>query len=623
MKILDKITSPADIRKLSITDQKILAQELREELLKDVAKKGGHLASNLGVVELTIAIHTVFNTPIDKVIFDVGHQTYVHKILTGRRDRMDTLRELDGISGFPKRRESEYDVFDTGHSSTSISAALGMARARDLAHEKNRIVAVIGDGALTAGMAFEALADAASSNTDIIVILNDNEMSIEKTDGGLAQALSKARTKPLYTNSNRIIRTMVLKIPFVGKWIVKFVRRIKNTLKQLFIPNMLFEDMGFTYLGPVDGHDLDKLESMLYRARDLKGPVLIHCLTKKGKGYKKAEDNPDLYHGVSPFDPVKGVEKSQKDDYSSIFGKKLVELAANNDKIVAITAAMTSGTGLTLFKERYPERFFDVQIAEQHALTMASGLAIGGMIPVVVVYSSFVQRAYDQLIHDIALQGTHVVICLDRAGLVGKDGETHNGLFDLGFIRVIPDVTIFAPKDYQELEDMLTVATEDLDGPIVIRYPRGEEATCFESADQIARLKAKKAEIIQRGGDIVIIAIGKMVARAKDVADILKLEHSMEITVVNVSCLKPFDEATILPLIQEHDLIVTIEDETVIGGLKDVVDGLLIEAEIKKKVLHFGYPDAFIPQGDIADVENRYGLDVGSIKDEIFKSFKS
>ncbi len=623
MKILDKIDSPADVRKLSIADQKKLADELREELLQDVAKKGGHLSSNLGVVELTIAIHTVFNTPIDKIIFDVGHQTYVHKILTGRKDQMDTLRELDGLSGFPKRRESEYDVFDTGHSSTSISAALGLARARDLRHEKNRIVAVIGDGSMTAGMAFEALADAASSKTDIIVILNDNEMSIEKTDGGLAQALSKARTKPLYTNSNRIIKKFVLKIPYIGEWIVKVVRRIKHTLKQLFIPNMLFEDMGFTYLGPVDGHDLDKLESMLYRARDLKGPVLIHCLTKKGKGYKPAEENPDLYHGVSPFDLDKGVVKSKSDDYSSIFGKKLAELAATNDKIVAITAAMTSGTGLTYFKEKFPERFFDVQIAEQHALTMASGLAVGGMIPVVAIYSSFLQRAYDQLIHDIALQGTHVVICLDRAGLVGKDGETHNGLYDLGFLKVVPDITILAPKDYQELEDMLKVAIEDLDGPVVIRYPRGQEAYHFDIKDQTKRLKAKKAEIINKGSDILIIAIGKMVARAKEVADKLKVDHNIDPSIINVSYLKPFDEKTILALIQSHDMIVTIEDETLVGGLKDTVDQSLVQNKITKKVLHFGYPDAFIAQGDTKDVERRYGLDTESIESEIFKSFQS
>lgn len=619
MKILDKINSPSDLRRLSIEDQKRLADELREELLVDVAKKGGHLASNLGVVELTIAIHTVFNTPIDKVVWDVGHQTYIHKMLTGRRKDMMTLREIDGLSGFPKRRESEYDVFDTGHSSTSISAALGLARARDLKGDKNRIVAVIGDGALTGGMAYEALADAASSKTDIIVILNDNEMSIEKSSGGLAQALSKARTKPLYTNSNRIIKKAVLKIPYIGEGIVKIVRRIKHTLKQLFISDMLFEDMGFTYLGPVDGHDLDRLEAMLYRARDLKGPIIIHCLTKKGKGYQKAEENPDLYHGVGPFDPRDGIVASTKDDYASVFGKKLVDIASKNDRVVAITAAMASGTGLNYFKNSFPNRFFDVEIAEQHALTMASGLAIGGMIPVVAIYSSFMQRGYDQLIHDIALMQDHVVICLDRAGIVGKDGETHNGLYDLAFCKAVPNLTIMAPKGFNELCIMLDVAINDMDSPVVIRYPRGDEELSFENEDR-KRIVAKKAEIIRNGDDILFIAIGKMVKRALMASEKLKRECDITSTVVNVSYLKPFDEDTINDLLDKHRLVVTLEDASIIGGLKDEVDGLIVKGGMKVKVINFAYPDRFIMQGDTKDVEKRYGLDEDSIVEQIFKS---
>ncbi len=622
MKILDRIDSPQDVRKLTLDEKKLLASEIRQYILEVVSKKGGHLASNLGVVELTIAIHTVFDTPIDKVIFDVGHQSYVHKILTGRKKEMMSLRELDGLSGFPKKAESEYDVFDTGHSSTSISAALGLARARDLCGEKNRIIAVIGDGALTAGMAFEALADAASSKTDIIVILNDNEMSIEKSEGGMAQALSKARTKPLYTNSNRIIKSAVLKIPKIGPFIVKVVRRLKHILKQIFIPNMLFEDMGFTYLGPVDGHDLEKLESMLYRARDLKGPVLIHVLTKKGKGYEMAERDPDLYHGVGPFDLSEGIKHKDELDYSAVFGKKLVELAGKDKKICAITAAMTSGTGLTAFKEKYPERFFDVEIAEQHAVTMASGLALGGMRPVVAIYSSFMQRAYDQLIHDVALQKTHVIICLDRAGLVGKDGATHNGLFDLAFARIVPDLTIMAPKDFRELEDMLEVAIEYFDGPCIIRYPRGKEEKKFESLNEIERLKEKRAEVLcEADSGIVILAIGKMVYRALIVKDIL-IKKGVDATIINVSFIKPLDEKTILRYIKGAHLVVTMEDETVIGGLNEAVESMMSKYTIQAKTLAIAYPDAFIEHGDIEMIEERYGLDQESIARKIFASYQ-
>ncbi len=619
MSILDTIREPADLRKLSIADQKKLAAELRAELLDDISKTGGHLASNLGVVELTIAIHTVFNTPIDKVIWDVGHQSYVHKILTGRRSDMAKLRMLDGLSGFPKRYESEYDVFDTGHSSTSISAALGFARARDLAGAKHRVVAVIGDGAMTSGMAFEALEDAASSKTDIIVILNDNEMSIERNDGGLARALSKARTKPLYTNSNRVIKEATLKIPRVGEKIVGLVRRFKQVLKPFFIANMIFEDMGFTYLGPVDGHDLDRLEAMLYRARDLKGPVLIHCLTKKGKGYLKAETDPELYHGVDAFDIKKGIGSTSTATYSSVFGEKLTELANRDNKIVAITAAMTSGTGLTPFKEAHPNRFFDVQIAEQHALTMACGLALGGYKPVVAIYSSFAQRAYDQLIHDIAIQKAHVVLCLDRGGLVGKDGETHNGLLDLAYTNLIPELTIMAPKDLKELEDMLEVAVEDFDGPVIIRYPKGTEKMSI-SPDNVERLKAKKAEVLKKGSDGYIIAIGKMVAYAIEASDILK-GQGLDFGVIGVSFLKPFDVETILSVIADTRYIVTIEDGTIIGGLKAQVDALIVKEKLDVDVLNIAYPDAFIMQGDIAEIEKRYGLDVESIASKILESF--
>lgn len=420
--MLEEINSPEDLKKLSIEEKKKLAQELREYILKVVSENGGHLASNLGVVELTIALHSVFNMPKDKIVWDVGHQSYVHKIITGRREKFKTLRKLNGLSGFPKINESEYDNFDTGHSSTSISAALGMARARDLKGESNYVISVIGDGALTGGMALEALNDAGCSNTKMTVILNDNEMSISPNIGGLNMFLSKLRTKKLYTKSNISIKKMINKIPLIGKPSVKIIQRIKRSIKQLIIPKMFFEDIGFTYLGPVDGHDIEQLENILRLSKQVEAPVLIHVLTKKGKGYKIAEENPDRFHATAPFDIKTGIAKKEKrEDYSKIFGEKLVELAQNNDKIVAVTASMKDGTGLSRFQKEFPKRFFDVGIAEQHAITMAAGMAKEGMIPFVPIYSSFYQRAYDQVIHDVAIQDLPVIMCVDRAGVVGQD----------------------------------------------------------------------------------------------------------------------------------------------------------------------------------------------------------
>lgn len=420
--MLEEINSPEDLKKLSIEEKNKLAQELREYILKVVSENGGHLASNLGVVELTIALHSVFDMPKDKIVWDVGHQSYVHKIITGRRENFKTLRKLNGLSGFPKINESEYDNFDTGHSSTSISAALGMARARDLKEESNYVISVIGDGALTGGMALEALNDAGCSNTKMTVILNDNEMSISPNIGGLNMFLSKLRTKKLYTKSNISIKKMINKIPLIGKPSVKIIQRIKRSIKQLIIPKMFFEDIGFTYLGPVDGHDIEQLENILRLSKQVEAPVLIHVLTKKGKGYKIAEENPDRFHATAPFDIKTGIAKKEKrEDYSKIFGEKLVELAQNNDKIVAVTASMKDGTGLSRFQKEFPKRFFDVGIAEQHAITMAAGMAKEGMIPFVPIYSSFYQRAYDQVIHDVAIQDLPVIMCVDRAGVVGQD----------------------------------------------------------------------------------------------------------------------------------------------------------------------------------------------------------
>ena len=469
--ILNRVNSVKDLRKLNLKDKQKLAEELRQFIIKIVSENGGHLASNLGVVELTIALHSVFNTPRDSIIWDVGHQTYVHKILTGRKDKMNTLRKLDGIAGFPKTSESEFDCFNTGHSSTSISVALGMARANKLDDRKTKVVCVIGDGALTGGMAQEALNDAGSSNSDITVILNDNEMSISKNVGGITYFLSKLRTKRFYTKTNNRIKRLIIRIPHGGKSLVRFTQKIKRSIKQMVIPKMYYEDIGFTYLGPVDGHDIEKLESVLRTSKLISGPVLIHVVTKKGKGYKFAEENPDRFHSTSSFDIQTGKTKKEKQtDYSKVFGEKLTGLAQKDEKIVAVSAAMIDGTGLKKFKEKFPTRIFDVGIAEQHALGMAAGMAKKGYKPVVSIYSSFYQRAFDQVIHDICLQNLPVVMCVDRAGIVGNDGETHQGLFDMAFFSMIPNITIMAPKNFEELEKMLEFAI-NLNSPVVIRYP--------------------------------------------------------------------------------------------------------------------------------------------------------
>lgn len=495
-KFLDKINEPKDLKKLEIKEKEELAEEIRKELINIVSKNGGHLASNLGVVELTIALHSVFNTPEDKIIWDVGHQSYVHKMLTGRKDKMNTLRKLDGIAGFPKTNESKYDTFNTGHSSTSISVGTGMARARDILKENYKVISVIGDGSLTGGMALEALNDAGASKTNLIVILNDNEMSISKNVGGIPMFLSKLRTRKLYTKANNRIKRYTLKVPVVGEKIVDFVQRTKKTIKQIFIPNMYFEDIGFTYLGPVDGHNIEKLEGILKIAKDVQGPVLVHIITKKGKGYKFAEENPDKFHGISAFNPETGEKLAvSKKDYSKVFGDKLIELAKKDKKIVAVTAAMKDGTGLKDFAKTFPDRFFDVGIAEQHAVGLIAGMAKAGLKPVLPLYSSFLQRGYDQLVHDIALQNLPVTICIDRAGIVGNDGETHHGIFDMSFASAIPNLTIMAPKDFKELEEMLEFSV-DYNGPVLIRYPRGGEGkNIFKTHTKIELGKDRKSVV--------------------------------------------------------------------------------------------------------------------------------
>ena len=617
--MLEKIEKPQDLKKLNTEEKKQLAEEIRKYILEIVSQNGGHLASNLGVVELTIALHSVFDLPKDKIVWDVGHQTYVHKILTGRKEELKTLRQLKGIAGFPKSKESPSDCFNTGHSSTSISAALGMARARDLKNEKNSVLAVIGDGALTGGMALEALNDAGWSQTRMTVILNDNEMSISKNIGGISMLLSKLRTKRSYNKSSDVAKKIILKIPGIGKPSVKIIRRIKRSIKQLIIPKMFFEDIGFCYLGPVSGHDIGELERMLKISKQLEGPVLIHVLTKKGKGYPIAERNPDKFHATSAFDIETGKgKKEKKKDYSKVLGEKLVELARKNEKIVAITASMKDGTGLTEFAKEFPKRFFDIGIAEQHAIGLAAGMAKEGAIPVVPIYSSFYQRAYDQVIHDVAIQNLPVIMCVDRAGIVGADGETHQGTLDMAFFRLIPNLTIMAPKDFKELEEMLEFAV-DLNKPVVIRYPRGGEGEL--KMEKQEKIEEGKAEILKKGEDLTIVAIGKMVERAMKVAEeIEKEQKDVTVEVINSRFLKPLDQKTIRESIEKTKQVITIEDGTIINGLATAVQELIIEENlIDVRAKNYAYPDQYIEHGSVEELEKMYRLDVQSIKNDFLE----
>ena len=541
--MLEKVNNTNDLKKLTIKEKEVLAEDLRKYIIDIVSKNGGHLASNLGVVELTLALESVFDLSKDKIVWDVGHQTYVHKILNGRKEEIKNIRKLNGIAGFQKTKESEADCFNTGHSSTSISAAMGMAKARDIKNEKNSVIAVIGDGALTGGMALEALNHIGSSRTNVIVVLNDNEMSISKNIGGINMLLSKLRARKMYTISNKSGKKVLQKIPVIGPVLIKIVKKIKKGIKQLIIPKMFFEDIGFKYLGPIDGHNIEDMELIFKRAKELDEPVLIHVLTKKGKGYKPAEEEPDKFHATSPFCIETGKPKTQKSkDYSKVFGEKLVKIAKKNKNVVAITAAMKDGTGLADFAKKYPDRFFDVGIAEQHALTFAAGLAKEGMIPFVPIYSSFYQRAYDQVIHDICMQNLPVIMCVDRAGIVGADGETHQGILDLSFFKIIPNITIMAPKDFKELEDMMDFAIQ-LNKPVVIRYPRGGEAS--EKFITHSFIQYKKADILTLGTDVTIVAIGNQVSKAMNVCRKLK-EMGIKAEVINARFLKPFDKYTVL-----------------------------------------------------------------------------
>jgi 1-deoxy-D-xylulose-5-phosphate synthase len=604
MKLLDTINVPADLRKLPRTQLTPLAHELRQFLLDSVSKTGGHLSSNLGTVELTIALHYVFNTPEDRIVWDVGHQTYSHKILTGRRERMPSLRQLNGLSGFPKRDESEYDTFGTAHSSTSISAALGMAAAARLAGDSRHVVAVIGDGAMTAGMAFEALNNA--EGADILVILNDNEMSISEPVGALNNYLAKVLSSRLYDTVRRGGKEVLSKLPGPAHEIAK---RAEEHVKGMVLPGTLFEEFGFNYIGPIDGHDLGLLVATLVNVRKLRGPQFLHVVTKKGHGYARAEDDPILYHGVGRFDPAVGIvaKPSTAPSYTQVFGEWACDMAADDPRLVAITPAMREGSGLVAFSRRFPDRYHDVGIAEQHAVTFAAGLACEGMRPVVAIYSTFLQRAYDQLIHDVALQNLPVTFAIDRAGLVGADGATHHGAFDLSFLRCLPNVTVMTPSDEDQCRKMLTTAFR-LGTPAAVRYPRGTgPGAAIEPA--LETLPVGEAAIVRRSKSrrLANLAFGAPLGAARAAAE------RLDATVADMRFVKPLDVATTLELARAHEAIVTVEENVVAGGAGSAVAEVLASEGVATPLLHLGLPDAFVDHGDSVQLLAACGLDADGI----------
>ena len=614
MQYLQQIKSPDDIKTMNMSELKVLAQEIRETLIQVVSENGGHLAPNLGVVELTLALHMVFHTPEDKIIWDVGHQSYVHKLLTGRYEQFHTVRTLDGLSGFPKRSESEHDAFGAGHSSTSISAAVGFAKARDLRGGKNNVIAVIGDGAMTGGMAFEALENAGHMDSNIIVILNDNEMSIDPNVGALAEYLSRARSNPAYTKSKDDVEELLKKIPGIGDKMFKAADKLKDSLKYLLVPGVLFEEFGFKYYGPINGHDLPALMTVLENVKGINRPVLIHVETKKGKGYAPAEKNPDLFHGVSPFHIQTGElkKKSTVPTYTSVFGKTLAELGAQDDRIVGITAAMGKGTGINVFQEQFPARTIDVGIAEEHAVTMAAAMALDGYKPVVAIYSTFLQRAYDQVMHDVALQNAPVVFCLDRAGLVGDDGPTHHGIFDVSYLRHIPNMVCMAPKDENELRHMLNSALT-YNCPVAMRYPRGE-GLGVPMDETLQVLPLGKAEVLQEGDKVTLLALGSMVHIAQQAAERLQAELGITPTVINARFAKPLDADTILQYAGQDTLLVTLEEQAVTGGFGSAVLELYNQHGIDaRNVLTIGIADSFVQHGNTARLKEMQGLDVESV----------
>lgn len=615
--LLDQIKEPNDIKKIDPRDYDYLAEEIRDFLIKKISVTGGHLGSNLGAVELTMALHLSLELPEDKIIWDVGHQSYTHKLLTGRRDGFENLRKLGGMSGFPKRKESECDCFDTGHSSTSISAGLGMVKARDLQGGKHTVISVIGDGSITGGMAYEALNNAAQLETNFIIILNDNNMSISENVGGMSKYLNNIRTADSYLNIKEGIYNKLRGVPKYGDTVVEKIRRAKSSFKQLMIPGMFFEDMGITYLGPVDGHDISGMIRVIHEAKRVKGAVLIHALTQKGKGFTPAERHPARFHGAEPFDIETGLPTKPRTvaNYTDIFSTVMTKLGQRNEKVVAITAAMPDGTGLKRFHNMYPERFFDVGIAEEHAVTFAAGLAAGGLIPIVAVYSSFLQRAYDQILHDVCIQNLPVIFCIDRAGLVGSDGETHQGIFDLSYLSSIPGMSIMAPKNKWELSDMLKFAV-NFGKPIAIRYPRGEAYAGLREFRAV--VEYGRSEWIYREGEILLLAVGSMVKTAEEVWNTLK-EKGYSCSLVNARFAKPIDEALIQDALSDHSLIVTMEENVASGGFGEKVRAFVDGQKTTGEVLSIALPDAYVEHGNVDALKKELGIDAKSITARILE----
>ncbi len=618
MKHLDKLNFPEDLKKLKKDELPLLAEEIRKFLVESVSKTGGHLASNLGVVELTIALHYCFDFPYDKVIFDVGHQAYTHKILSGRMDKFDTLRKKEGLSGFPKSDESEFDAFDTGHSSTSISAGLGLAKARDLLGENYNVISVIGDGSMTGGLVYEALNNSSGNNTKFIIILNDNQMSISKNVGSMSKYLTELRSAPKYIEAKKDISELLKNIP-LGSKVNKVLEKTKDSIKYALLPSVIFEKLGVKYIGPIDGHNINVLINVLNRVKNFDTPVLVHVLTKKGKGYSFAEKNPSKYHGIGTFDVKTGkaFSKKSKPTYSDIFGESISKIAAKNKKVVAVTAAMPLGTGLDYFSKAFPKRFFDVGIAEEHAVVFASGMAKGGFIPVFAVYSTFLQRSYDQILHDVCIQKLHVVFAIDRAGIVGDDGETHQGIYDLSYLSHIPNMTVISPKNKFEFSKMLEFAINDFNAPIAIRYPKGTASDVL--SEYFDEIKFGKSEYIFEGSNIAIIFVGNMADTALEVYNKLT-KNGYKPALINARFINPIDKELVQDLKQNFEYIFTIEDNIKSGGFGSKLNAELIEnGAFDKKIYNFSFPDVFVKQGTKSEIYDEYNLNSEKIFVKIIK----
>ena len=615
---LEQIQAPSDIKGMDNQQLTELAQEIREELISSVSKTGGHLSSNLGIVELTLALYSVFNAPEDKILWDVGHQTYVQKLLTGRKDRFAVLRKKGGISGFTRSYESEYDLFNSGHASNSISLAYGMAKARDLQHEKGEVIAVIGDGALTGGMAYEALNQAGKGESKIIVIVNDNEMSIGHNVGHMTQNLSRIRTRKTYVRTKLDIKRMILQIPGIGNWMFRHLDRLKQRFKYFLLDGVFFEEMGFIYMGPVDGHNIKDLRKILQQAKRLDESVIVHVRTTKGKGYLPAEQDPSYFHGVGPFDPVtgKGLTSQKMPTWSDVFGQAMVDLAKKDPKLVAISAAMTDGTGLAPFASLYPDRMFDVGIAEGHAVTFACGLAEAGMHPVAAIYSTFLQRAYDSVLHDVCMNQLPVILAIDRAGIVGEDGESHQGIYDLAYLSHIPGLTVMAPADAEELKEMVAAGLA-WQIPAAIRYPRGE-ATVRNRA--MVPIEKGRAEIVKEGSKVAVLALGCCVSMAEEAAENLAAK-GYQPTVINARFASPVDEECILQTASSHDWILTVEDHIATGGFGEKVAALL-SSQKRCRVEKIAIPDQFVQQGTRGELLKEYGIDAQGIEEKALRLYQ-